>query len=89
MLDRADLALALEALQPDQAVLGSARSHLMTILGDVRQRDEADDVLAAILILRPRDPEREVIASLAIAAVKALTRRGIWSGSRNRCWLWS
>ena len=71
LLYRHHLAAALEALRPDQAVLERTRAQMITMLGDVRRVHQADEVLAAILILRPTDDERRAVATLGIAAVKA------------------
>ena len=67
---RHHLAMALEALQPDQAALAGTRSQLIKMLADSGLRYEVDQILAAILVLRPTHAERQAVVPLAIAAMK-------------------
>jgi hypothetical protein len=69
-LSRHHLAMALEALQPDQDALAGTRLQLTKMLADSGRRYVAYDVLAAILVLRPTDTDRKTIVPLAIAAIK-------------------
>ncbi|MGH7304843.1 MAG: DUF4062 domain-containing protein, partial [Candidatus Rokuibacteriota bacterium] len=61
---RKHLAMALDALQPDPAALAVWRSRLIGML----DRD-VDDILAAIVVLKPTDGERQYVAAHAIAAM--------------------
>jgi hypothetical protein len=69
LLSRRHLAMALEALQPEQAALAGTRLQLINMLADDGRKHQADQVFAAILTLQPTDAERQTVVPLAIAAM--------------------